>query len=114
MSGRFATLDPMATETILAEIGEERERQDRKHGAEQNIPDGTGSITFQQLRDRAIALTDARTAKGTVTWADVLTEEVFEALAEGDREKLRTELIQSAAVCVKWVEHIDRRERVNA
>jgi len=35
-------------------------------------------------------------------------EEVFEALAETDPEKLELELIQAAAVIVAWVEKLRR------
>ncbi|TIH26025.1 NUDIX hydrolase, partial [Subtercola vilae] len=42
-------------------------------------------------------------------WQDILLEEVFEAFAESDTSKLRTELIQVAAVAQQWVEAIDRR-----
>lgn len=46
---------------------------------------------------------------GTVTWWHILREEVFEASAEVDPAKLREELIQVAAVAMKWIEAIDRR-----
>ena len=36
-------------------------------------------------------------------------EEVAEAFAEADVRRLRAELVQCAAVAVKWVEAIDRR-----
>jgi hypothetical protein len=49
-----------------------------------------------------------RAAHGEVTWLDILLEEVAEAFAESDLVKLRTELIQVAAVAVRWVEAIDR------
>ncbi|MYW33589.1 hypothetical protein [Streptomyces sp. SID2119] len=42
-------------------------------------------------------------------WDGVLLEEVYEALAEPDPAKLRTELIQVAAVCAAWVHDLDSR-----
>lgn len=42
-------------------------------------------------------------------WDVVLLEEVYEALAESDPAKLRTELIQAAAVCAAWIADIDSR-----
>lgn len=42
-------------------------------------------------------------------WDGILLEEVYEALAEEDPEKLRTELIQSMAVILNWLECIGRR-----
>lgn len=105
---------PGNTLSILTEIAEERARQDQKHGAIQDIPDGTGTFAHKVAARHAIDLTDRRMELGTHTWADILTEEVFEALAEKDEAALRKELIQSAAVCVKWVEHIDRRKVVSS
>ena len=116
-------------ETVLAEIGAERVRQDQKWG-EQNHPDGTGPDSSPLGRIRQIhadgkghsklfahgmaamakQATDEAAEAGTLTFADILLEEVFEALAESDPAKLRTELIQTAAVATQWVEAIDRRE----
>lgn len=42
-------------------------------------------------------------------WDGVLLEEVYEALAEPDPERLRAELVQVAAVCAAWISDIDRR-----
>jgi hypothetical protein len=42
-------------------------------------------------------------------WDGILLEEVYEALAESDPEKLRTELVQSMAVILNWLECISRR-----
>jgi hypothetical protein len=47
----------------------------------------------------------------TLTWADILEEEIAEALAESDPVKLRAELVQSGAVIVAWIEAIDRARR---
>lgn len=53
-------------------------------------------------------------------WNSVLTEEVFEALAEVCRlaqnhtapgHRLRTELIQVAATCAAWAETLPRKEK---
>lgn len=98
----------------LGEIIEERQRQDDKWG-EQNHPDGTGpghtvaGIDVVELARQVKAETDAHADAGTLTYAQILLEEVLEAFAEDDPVKLRTELVQSAAVAVAWVEAIDRR-----
>lgn len=57
-----------------------------------------------------------------LSWWDILYEEVMEAYdelnahmlvkKEIDIQKLRTELIQIAAVCCSWVEDIDRKENL--
>ena len=105
---------------VLAAIRDERARQDAKWG-EQNHPDGTGPDTkplrticsdntgAAALADLATFATDTAAELSLVTWRDILLEEVFEALAESDPAKLRTELIQTAAVATQWVEAIDRR-----
>ena len=96
-----------ATAEILKEIQQERDRQDKKWG-EQNHPDGTGKEAFKDFADVAKRKCDAAAGKGTLTFAHILEEEFWEALAESDQNKLRTELIQTAAVTVAWVEKIDR------
>ena len=115
---------------VLGDIASERARQDEKWG-EQNHPNGTGpqstplrgihydgpvlpengSTKFAfGLALLAKSSTDAKAEAGTVTFADILLEEVFEAMAESDPTQLRTELVQIAAVAAQWVEAIDRAE----
>jgi hypothetical protein len=97
------------TKTVLKDVAIERTRQDEKWGL-QNHPDGTGGF------GRSLDATDAKRecqeafATGEGTWALVLQEEVAEALAESDREALRMELVQVAAVAVAWIEALDRRD----
>lgn len=86
---------------------QERANQDAKWG-EQNHPDGTGEY-YRKISDAIRKRVDAKAAAGTTTWVGILLEEVFEAAAESDPQKLRAELIQSAAVISAWVEAIDRR-----
>jgi len=45
---------------------------------------------------------------GEQTWAMILSEEHFEAITEPDPQKRRAELLQVAAVAIRWVEAIDR------
>jgi NTP pyrophosphatase (non-canonical NTP hydrolase) len=61
-----------------------------------------------------------QSGNANVVWSTVLTEEVGEAAKAvleldfghgGTWEELREELIQSAAVCVAWIEAIDKREK---
>lgn len=101
---------------VLGEVLAERIVQHDKWG-EQNHANGTGpwqplipyGHDYATIAQNAKRTTDAH-AKGpeTLTYADIFLEEVFEAMAEHDPEKLRTELIQCAAVAVAWVEKIDR------
>ena len=97
----------MLTESVLMDVLAERRRQSQLHGV-QTLPDGTGDPASRITRDVAQMLCDKATASGRLTWRDILREEVMEAFAESERDKLRVELVQIAAVAVQWVEAIDR------
>ncbi len=101
----------MSRLSILGEIDYERDRQDAKHGPIQNLPDGTSFQDWGVIEAAAKAIYEAASRKGAVTWRDVLMEEVAEAFATDDPTALREELVQVAAVCVKWIEAIDRRAK---
>ncbi|WOH20104.1 hypothetical protein IRJ34_07210 [Paenarthrobacter sp. GOM3] len=120
-------LDATPIYRITEEILGERLRQHAKWG-EQNHSNGTGpnevpliglwyradasdpleDFDAKDIATAAKASTDHAAKQGTLTYADIFLEEVFEALAEGDPEKLRTELIQCAAVATAWIEKIAR------
>ena len=113
VSGRMVG-DPVL-EAVLFEVAQERARQDAKWG-EQNHPDGTARpwpaifrLSFADCAQIARLQVDHEAKIGTSNYTSILLEEVFEALAETDPAKLREELIQIAAVCVQWVQAIDRR-----
>ena len=97
-----------ARDVIYLQIEAERLAQDRKWG-EQNHPDGTGTDRFKMVADYARLVCERSHAAGTGTWAHILLEEVCEAFAESDPQKLRTELIQAIAVATAWIEAIERR-----
>lgn len=72
-------------QSIINDIVKERNRQDVLWGADRDLSHGQ--------------------------WLVILVEEVGEvakAMQEGDWKDIRTELIQVAAVCVAWLENIDR------
>ena len=94
---------------MLGDVVAERGRQDHKWGPPTDREDGTGGVVWEQLAESAKAQTDFAARAGTLTWRHILTEEVREAYAESDPVKLRAELIQVAAVAVKWVRMIDAR-----
>ncbi len=96
--------------SVLIEVDDERRRQHEIWG-EQNHSDGTGDPRFAHMAEMAKLACDMETQNGSVTWHHILTEEVLEAFAERDSEKLRAELVQVAAVAVSWIEAIDRRSR---
>jgi len=84
-------------------------RQDERWG-EQNHPDGTSRLYYGVLADSARRMCDRRATAGTVTWADILREEFYEAVSEEDSDRLYEELIQVAAVAMQWAGAIRRRE----
>jgi hypothetical protein len=111
---------------VLGHVEWERRRQDRKWG-EQNWPDvcpvlmnRRGGCSTQRMAQeyeiptaqRARFRCETEFSRGDGTWADILIEEVAEAIeagAQADTAALRKELVQIAAVAVAWVEAIDRR-----
>lgn len=109
----------VSMDKVLKEVAAERKSQEARWG-EQNHHDGTGpntlmfgmrmpeEHTYADMRKRATDITDSRTSMGMVSYGDIFLEEVFEAMAESDQDRLREELVQCAAVAVAWVEKIDR------
>ncbi len=92
---------------VIGDILRERKKNRERWGV-QDYPDGTRE-QYEYLAIEAREDCQEATEHGHVTWSDVLREEVFEAFAETDSIKLRAELVQVAAVCVAWIEAIDRR-----
>ena len=108
---------------IYDEVEEERERQDEAWG-EQNHP-SVGSVMEAEdcpaewaakmyelpTARRAQYLCDRAADKDQMTWAHIAVEEMaesIEAAAEGRMDDCKTELIQTVAVCVAWIESIER------
>jgi predicted house-cleaning noncanonical NTP pyrophosphatase (MazG superfamily)/8-oxo-dGTP pyrophosphatase MutT (NUDIX family) len=98
---------PGSLARVLADVAAERAAQDAMWGL-QEFPDGTGPERTAAAEQAKSACRDAWT-RGELTWRHILTEEFFEALAESDPRALRTELLQTAAVAVKWIQSLDRR-----
>lgn len=91
---------------LFTAIEQEQQAQFRKFG-ERNHTNGTGDAwAAATVMYRNICQNNAD--RGQVSWADILLEEVFEALAESDTDKLTTELIQVMAVCATWIEAMAR------
>ena len=106
----------MNTNIIALKILAERERQDAKWG-QQNHANGTGPTVGKKRWTLYPGLmkewVDLRSELGSVTWADILMEEIAEAFDESDPVKLEEELIQCAAVIVAWIESIAREHTLN-
>lgn len=109
----YTLTDPTAALMFAAaqETLNECIRQAEKFGENRHKPDTDAP---QEISDLLMKIaqqnTDAKMAKGTETWADILSEEVMEAFAAtSDPEHLITELIQVAAVCWTWIADIRSR-----
>ena len=101
------------TRAVLYEVLVERARQDAKWG-QQNHPNGTGGPGLGERAVLARNWCQRLAAEGNCTWMAILEEEITEAYAERDPEKLRSELVQAAAVIAAWIECIDRHARQEA
>lgn len=118
---------PAEVGAVYSEIAAEVTRSTEKHGDQSHVPLGTGDqvpllhgtklakpfehvpVTMGTLAYTARQVTDNSFAIGGGTWADILLEEVAEALAEDDPVRVRAELVQVAAVAVKFIDAIDRQ-----
>ncbi|WP_242902416.1 nucleoside triphosphate pyrophosphohydrolase [Actinomadura terrae] len=98
---------PGSLARVLSDIAAERDAQDRMWGV-QEFPDGSGPEFTEHAEEAKRECAEAW-KRGELTWRHVLTEEFYEALAESAPARLREELVQTAAVAVKWVQSLDRR-----
>ena len=103
-------LDTTATRAVLDDVLDERHRQHAKWGR-QDLPDGTGQPGDRDGADSARKACVFAASHGGLTYRHILDEEVAEVMAETEPARLRTELVQVAAVAVQWVEEIDRRAK---
>jgi hypothetical protein len=108
----------MRDAVVLSYVLRERERQrSLGHADADDYADGTGTHLDRTLPlpsvDAVRALSEAYSAGPTgPRWALVLLEEVLEALAEDNEDRLREELVQVAAVAVRWAGAIDQRGKL--
>lgn len=95
---------------IVDDALEEVDNQIDKWGV-QHHPDGTGTEVDRRLAETAKSLCDTAAKHGSVTWKDIMLEEVREAFAESDKALLRAELVQVIAVGISWIADIDGRPK---
>lgn len=93
---------------VTTDLLDEIDRAWAKFGSQIALPDGT-SEGYAALRDSARNLVDVQAHRGTSNWYSILREEIYEAAAETDPALLRAELLQVAAVAIRWVAAIDAR-----
>jgi hypothetical protein len=96
---------------LMEEVFEELKRAHRKHGSPP-LPNGTRNGGMNLVcRAQAQNSYDRAAREGRVTWWHILSEERAEVDVEEDDIPLRAELIQEAAMCLKWIADIDSRQR---
>lgn len=102
--------------SALDEVGAEMSRQVAKWGVQDHLSFTTQGVVEALTpisSELAKTICDMKAKYGFVSWTDIFLEEVYEAVDEAkanDLDKLRTELIQCAAVALSWVESIDRNK----
>ena len=105
------------TTTAINEVRGEMVRQVVKWGQQNHVsytPQGVLESQDPLSSELAKVICDLKAKHCVISWTDIFLEEVFEAIDEakaGDLEKLRTELVQCAAVAVSWIESIDRNQK---
>lgn len=95
---------------IFDQIDDECDASTNIHGDQSHLPNGTAWARDRVMADLARAGCDQARDDNRITWRHILEEEVREAFAEKDPALLRAELVQVAAVAVKWIDAIDRKE----
>lgn len=107
---------------VYDEIQAERQRQNKKWGEQnhsclnQKLLNTENDCTPEKMcehyeipsENRAKFMCDIAFENGNGTYAEIAIEEMSEIVSEFDPIKRREEIIQLAAVCVAWVEKIDR------
>ena len=96
---------------ILSNVFSEVRRSTVQHGDQSHLPNGTAWASDNLDSVRARRDCEMAFASGRGSWRHILREEFHEALNESDPVLLRAELVQVAAVAVKWIDAIDRNTR---
>ena len=110
---------------VFLEIEKEIIRADAKHGNNIELPSLDASLIDRSpgrmlleyglpSADAAKQHTDLMQKRGTLTHAHIVVEELCESIdCMKDEAAMRIELIQLAAVTVKWIRSIDNKHTAN-
>ena len=112
------------TDNVLWDVWRERSSEAARYGDNWENPYGfgpdeawlaplsrcTASRVQEAFREDYEENTEGR--GGIVSWAQLIREEVAEAFAESDPQRIREELVQVAALAVSCIEKIDARRFV--
>ncbi len=105
---------------VLEDVVHERYKQHAKWG-EQNWPTANPKVALKEPDERCVLMNipteqeakmfceDLAQAKA-LTWFDIIIEELSESVS-ADKEHLREELVQLAAVVVAAIESLDRNTK---
>ena len=105
---------------VLEKVFEERIRQVQQYGHNEDLLDGIGMPWLRPLTDASAAeieqslrddYEDFEATTGNPTWVHLIREELAEAFAEEDLDALIVELTQVAALCVSFIEKLQKRGR---
>ena len=105
------------TPDVFREVALASATLDAKYGRE-DLPDSVGGDLLGRASHHGVYVAslarfvvERAEFNGSLTWADLLTEEVARVVGVADDAvALREELVEAAALCVAWIEAIDRRE----
>ena len=110
---------PDPTGRVLEAVRAERGRQEKLHPhppGSDSSPDEAVAVAARRNDAQLLAFhreqDEGERLRGEVNWRRTMLEEVYEALSEVgvDEARLRVELVQVAAVAVRWIEALDRRK----
>ena len=102
---------------IIEQIKAERIRQDNKFGVTSH--DSVNPTIPRKFRNKFYGICSEEEARErcegnhlhkSITWSHIFIEEVAEVVNSKDERDRREELIQVAAVCIAWLEDIDRKK----
>jgi hypothetical protein len=104
-------MKPITRQDIFRLIDSERERQDKKHP---KLPVFTlhpyEPMESQRMIQRALnffrTANEFRERTTSESWFGVIAEEVLEVFEAGDKDSMKEEIIQAAALLVKMYESI--------
>lgn len=94
---------------ILDAINAERDRQLEKWGVQHHPLSKFGHTAAGLLAKSFKEENDREAVAGTLTWENIFLEELYEALAEEEKEKIVGELVQLAAVVVAVIEDLSTK-----
>lgn len=95
----------MGDEQAIADVMAERQRQTSLG----HVHDHDDGLDIPHIVPLPSAASVRALCEAGETWCLVLLEEVLEALEARTEEELRAELVQVAAVAVRWVSALDAR-----